>query len=994
MIVRYSFDKWTIFICRCLCLTLMFTVLSPMTSIAQPGVPLKDKDKIEDKDIDMESEQSYVNPRENSYIRALREYEENNYKQTEGMDIILTIEDIVESNKNSLPLKTGICGKNEKVLVWEDQDAWFEWQVDIPESGLYNIYVEYYCLGESSNIAQRELMIDGEVPFNEASNLPFYKLWMDAGEPALNNVGDEIRPKQIEVAKWQVSPMVDVSGMYTKPLEFYFSQGVHTIRLNYVQQPMAISKIIIKSPENIPEYQEVIDQYKEKGYKEATKSIRIEGEDAYIKNDPTVRREYDGNPSVYPPAGGNIRLNMIGGWRWRKGNQEVIWKFDVPESGLYKLTFRLAQWYGDGLPVYRQIKIDGKIPFKEMESYKFVYEHDWRTETLKDDNGEPYLFYLEEGEHTLSMTVKMGPLQEIINAVEEDAWILSDVIRDIIMITGSEPDLNFDYELDKKIPGLIDSFKELSQSMQQHIENVTAMSARRPMIVNNFAVLKDQLDKMIKDPFIIPRGLNDLMSSQSGLTLSLQDIQEQPLNVDYFIVASPTENIEDYKASAWQKLKATWQNFVASFYKDYDRIDNVYSAEEEDNGKPKKSINVWVSRGKEWGEVIKQKADEDFTTETDIRVNMNILPAGQMGASGVNALTLSIVSGKAPDIALGVDPLSPVELAIRDAAVDLSQFDDFDHVSKRFLPGVLVPFEYNEGIYALPETMDFNVLFYRKDIVEELGIRIPETWEELYRSVLPVLNQNGMQFYYPSLLAASSSFLPFLYQNGADFYTEDKMSSALDTSEAYKAFLEWTRLFKVYQIPIQANFFNRFRTGEMPMGVGNYSTYIMISVAAPELYGRWGIAPLPGVRTEDGRIDRTAGGSPSAAIVLGQSENKDEAWEFLKWWTDTDTQSQFGTDIESLIGIEARWNTANIDAFNSIPWNKKDLAVFEEQWKWYREQPIVLGGYFTDRHIKNAATSVLMSGMNERDALEKAIKDINKEMRNKQIEYGIIEDKR
>lgn len=982
------------FICKCLCLALIITMFSPITSNAQPGIPLKDKNKVEDEDARKNNDQGYVNPREYSYVNVLKQYEKEGYESVEEVEISLNADDISNSNANLLPLEVGIGGKQNNVLVWKNSDDWFEWQIDIPESGLYNIYVEYYALGESSNLIQRELMIDGNVPFNEASNIPFYKLWEDEGKTTFNNVGDEVRPKQVEIKEWQVKPLIDVSGMYSQPLKFYFSEGKHTLRFNYVQQPMAIDKIIIRSVDDLPEYADISDEYKQKGYKKVSKgAMRIEGEAAYSKNDPTIRREYDGDPSVYPSAGGKIRLNMIGGWRWRKGNQEVTWKFDVPESGLYKLVFRVAQWYGDGLPVYRQIAIDGKVPFKEMEAYKFSYQHEWRTEELKDEEGNTYLFYLKEGEHTLTMTAKMGPLAKIINDMEEDAWTLSESIRDIIMITGSEPDSNFDYELDKKIPGLIDTFKELSNNMGRSIEEVTAISARRPMIVNNFAVLKDQLDEMIKDPFIIPRRLNDLMSSQSGLTLSLQDIQNQPLNIDYFLVEPPNANIKNYKASVLQKMKATWQNFLASFYKDYDRIDNVYSVTDDTNNQ-KRSIDVWIARGKEWGEVIKQKADEDFTPETGIGVNMNILPAGQMGATGVNALTLSIVSGKAPDVALGVDPLSPVELAIRDASANLAQFDDFNDVSKRFLPGVLVPFEYRNGIYALPETMDFNVLFYRKDIVDELGIAVPDTWEELYKSVLPVLNQNGMQFYYPSLLAASSSLLPFLYQNGAEFYTDDNMRSALDTSEAYKSFVEWTKLFKVYQIPVQANFFNRFRTGEMPIGVGSYNTYIMLTVAAPELYGRWGIAPLPGIRMEDGSIDRTAGGAPSAAIVLNQSENKEEAWQFLKWWTSTDTQSQFGSDIESLVGIEARWNTANSEAFKNIAWDKKDLAVFEEQWKWYKEQPVVLGGYFTDRHIKNAATSVIMSGMNERDALEKAIKDINKEMRNKQIEYGIIEEKR
>ena len=64
--------------------------------------------------------------------------------------------------------------------------------------------------------------------------------------------------------------------------------------------------------------------------------------------------------------------------------------------------------------------------------------------------------------------------------------------------------------------------------------------------------------------------------------------------------------------------------------------------------------------------------------------------------------------------------------------------------------------------------------------------------------------------------------------------------------------------------------------------------------------------------------------------------------------------------------------------------------MIEEQWEWAEETPVVLGGYFTSRHLTNAWTSVVISGMDVREALEQAVKDINRELRMKQEEYGVI----
>ncbi|HOJ11416.1 MAG TPA: extracellular solute-binding protein, partial [Clostridiales bacterium] len=177
------------------------------------------------------------------------------------------------------------------------------------------------------------------------------------------------------------------------------------------------------------------------------------------------------------------------------------------------------------------------------------------------------------------------------------------------------------------------------------------------------------------------------------------------------------------------------------------------------------------------------------------------------------------------------------------------------------------------------------------------------------------------------------------------------------------------------------------------MGIEGYGMYMLLSVAAPELAGRWGIAPIPGTRKKDGTIDRSSGGVAGEAIVImNQSPKKNESWEFLKWWTSTEVQAQFGKELEALVGPQARWNTANTEAFLSLPWDSKDLIVLREQWQWYKEMPVVLGGYFTGRHIANAWNRIIIGEMPVRDSVEKAVKDINRELKAKQQEYGIFID--
>lgn len=123
---------------------------------------------------------------------------------------------------------------------------------------------------------------------------------------------------------------------------------------------------------------------------------------------------------------------------------------------------------------------------------------------------------------------------------------------------------------------------------------------------------------------------------------------------------------------------------------------------------------------------------------------------------------------------------------------------------------------------------------------------------------------------------------------------------------------------------------------------------------------------------------------------MKQSDKPEESWEFLKWWSSAETQEQFAKEVEALMGAEARWNTANKEAFLSLAWNDDDIKTLEAMWEWARETPTVLGSYMTTRHMTNAWTTVVISGGDVREALEQAVKDINREMRSKQEEYGVI----
>ena len=84
-----------------------------------------------------------------------------------------------------------------------------------------------------------------------------------------------------------------------------------------------------------------------------------------------------------------------------------------------------------------------------------------------------------------------------------------------------------------------------------------------------------------------------------------------------------------------------------------------------------------------------------------------------------------------------------------------------------------MPYVIDDSIYAIPETMNFQVLFYRKDILEKLGLEVPDTLEDV-QAMLPDLQMRGLNFYYPTARTVGmKTFLdttPIIFQSGGRLY--------------------------------------------------------------------------------------------------------------------------------------------------------------------------------------------------------------------------------
>lgn len=236
----------------------------------------------------------------------------------------------------------GYEGYNGDVALTLEEGS-ITWEIRVPESGLYNLEVEYYPIEGKNNTIERELRINGELPFDGAQYLEFSRIWMDANEIRRDARDNDVRPTQVEAAQWLSAYCKDSSGYEAEPYLFYFEEGVNTITLTSVKEPMAVGKITLTQWEAPVSYAEYIEETKSSGIAEVSMldAIKIQGEDAVYKSESTIYPVSDRtSPLTEPYHASKIRMNTIGGSNWNQVGQWATWEVTVPKDGLYEIAVK------------------------------------------------------------------------------------------------------------------------------------------------------------------------------------------------------------------------------------------------------------------------------------------------------------------------------------------------------------------------------------------------------------------------------------------------------------------------------------------------------------------------------------------------------------------------------------------------------------------------------------------------------------------------------
>ncbi|MBQ3486586.1 MAG: extracellular solute-binding protein [Clostridia bacterium] len=906
-----------------------------------------------------------------------------------------------------------------KNVVQTDSDSSASWKVNVPASGYYNVQLTYLTTLSRGVDLERELLINGELPFDGANKMTFSRIWTDGPKPENDTQGNERRPQQVEVfGREQSAWCRDSMGYVTEPYLFYFEAGENTITLNATSEPMLLTGIALKAPTQRQSYEDYLAAIGDKPQPEGLKSLApIEGEASVRRSSPSLYAKYDrSSPATVPYDVAHTVLNYTGGDAWRDAGQWIEWDFTVDQAGWYNITIKGRQTYSRGSVSSRIVYLDDQILFDGMENVDFAYSSNWNMNTLSDAEGNAYRFYLTEGSHRIRMEATLGDMGPILSDMEESVYRLNSMYRKILVLTGVTPDQYRDYHLEQKYPEVIAEMDKESKRLFKLLDDTVALTGQKSDRIASVQTLALQLETFVDDPAEITQAFTNFKDNITSIGTSMLNLRQVQLDVDQIYITAdgekPAQPNEGFLAKAWHEIVSCFTSYTV----DYSALGNVYEGDD--------VLEVWIVTGRDQSNVLKAMVDDTFTSLTGIPVNVMLVDP--------NALLNATVAGNGPDVVVSTDSWNPVNYALRGAAEDLTQFNaefvqkniidkygidttkvsvkPYDEVMTQFYPSAYQAFKFidetgHEGVYALPETQLCSIMFYRSDILEEYGLEVPRTWDALI-AMLPTLQGANMSvgIPYPDIVAPNlSSFYSMIYQRGGSIYNEDATMTTLNEEAAVAAFDMYTSLYNDYGLPLIFDFVSRFRSGEMPIGIFDYTTFNTLNVSAPEIRGLWEIAVMPGTAKTDENgqplldengepvIDHAGHTQGACCMMIATDDEaiKAQAWAFMQWWVSTDAQVRFGREIEAILGSSARYATANIAAIEQLAWSEDQLDVIREQMKvaiGFRE---VAGGYYTTRHITNAVRKVTNEKTDPRETLLDYARTINEEIVKKREEFGL-----
>ena len=109
----------------------------------------------------------------------------------------------------------------------------------------------------------------------------------------------------------------------------------------------------------------------------------------------------------------------------------------------------------------------------------------------------------------------------------------------------------------------------------------------------------------------------------------------------------------------------------------------------------------------------------------------------------------------------------------------------------------------------------------------------------------------------------------------------------------------------------------------------------------------------------------------------------------MQWQTSAKVQANYGNKMVALICPSAKYESANINAFEDLSWTASEKDAIREQMNHISSIVNYPGSYIIARYTKFAFLAAVNDGENPVEAMQGYIDAINAEIKRKRDEFGL-----
>ena len=875
--------------------------------------------------------------------------------------------------------------ENDKGLLLSTDDS-MTFSLDVPATGEYQIAVTY--LPAASSMLDRLVVVAQN---GEEAHAFLSSLWVDAKlEYPTDAFLNERFPEPMNLMEPTTDFLRAYNSVNKSPVVYSLEAGTTEVTLTNVTDAIYVSSVQLSPKKEAPSYDEYYtNAVAEHSDELGNDLVIIEGEDYSVKSDSFINGKILRDLSITPYDTYRNLISILNGKSWNVPGKRAMWEFNIDDAGFYKIALNSQQndEASGGANVFRNVEIDGQYLFAEMDAVQFPFGKQFVMTTLGNQEQE-YMFYLEPGKHTITMGVTTGSGEQIIEKINDMMKQINDIGLDLKKLSAGSEDKNRTWDMSVYLPDVVPALEQVALDLEALHAEIEVFNGGEAKFANDLLYSAQDVRKLLKDTRNLPNRIDRLSEGDSSVTAALGGVLTkmtgQTMNLDKICIYG-TNQYEPNSSSFVQGLAESLRLFVRTFTPaatqgglgtSYDKKPDV--------------LKVWFNRPLQYTQIMRNMVEAEYADNAEMEVEVSYI-------NDLNKLILSNASGTNPDVVVGMQYDKVFDFALRGAAKDLTEFEDFiPFYTEHYAWNSLVPVSYNGGVYGAMDTNNLRLMFYRTDIMESLGLEVPETWDDVHE-LMPELLRYSMNFNLP--MSNEVGYKPldvtgaFFFQHGGQLYAEDGTATTITSPESVDGFTEMTDIYRIYGVREQIpNFFNSFRYGEVPIGIGDVDTYTQLQLAAPEIAGKWDIALLPGVRQADGSIVRDYPVARTATMVFENTDKPEAAYDFLKWWLSTDTQVKYAYSLQATYGPEFYWNPANLDAMAQIYYKPEHLKLMMEQWESGRENVRHPAGYMVERAISDAWTKVVVDQDNKMVSIDYAAMLADREIRRKLVEFGYLDE--